>query len=117
MSRFPTTEAESFLHTFLAFFSREFAHFDDVYVHGVRVASFGRGGEGVVGLMGGLGVSFGDFLGAFPLGLEGDGLLVPVFDGRGDCVHGHDSAHEGQGILAEKYPIRTFWSVMLASAE
>ena len=95
MSGFPTTEAESFLHAFLTFFSCEFAYFDDVYVHGVGVASFGRGGEGVVGLMGGFRVSFGDFFGAFPLGLERDGFLVPVFNGRGDSVHGHDSAHEG----------------------
>ena len=50
MSGFPTTEAESFLHTFLTFFGCEFAYFDDVYVHGVGVASFGRGGEGVVGV-------------------------------------------------------------------
>ena len=95
MSWFSTTEAESFLHAFLTFFSREFAYFDDVYVHGVGVASFGRSGEGVVGLMSGLRVSFGDFLGAFPLGLERDGFPVPVFNGRGDSVLGHDSAHEG----------------------
>ena len=45
--------------------------------------------------MGGFRVSFGDFLGAFPLGLERDGFFVPVLDGGGDRVHGHDSAHEG----------------------
>ena len=95
MPGFPATEAESFLHAFLTFFCRKFAYFDDVYVHGVRVASFGRGGEGVVGLMCVFRVLFGDFLGAFPLGLERDGFLVPVFDGRGDSVHGHDLAHEG----------------------
>ena len=96
MPGFPTTEAKSFLHTSLSFFGREFPHFDDVYIHGVRVASFGRGGERVVGLMGGFGVSFGDFLGAFPLSLERDGFLVPVLDGRGDSIHGHDSVHEGE---------------------
>ena len=95
MSGFPTTETESFLHAFLAFFCRKFSYFDDVYVHGVRVTGLGGGGEGMVGLMGGFRVSFGDFFGTFPLGLEGNGLFVPVIDGGGDCVHGHDSAHEG----------------------
>ena len=90
-------EAESFLHAFLTFFSREFPYFDDIYIHGVGVMSFGRGGEGVVRLMGGFGVSFGDLFCAFPLGLERDGFLVPVFDGGGDSVHGHDSTHEGGG--------------------
>ena len=51
-------------------------------------------GEGVVGLVGGLGVSFGDVISSFPLGLEGDGLLVPFIDGGRDGVHGHDSVHE-----------------------
>ena len=95
MSGLSATEAESFLHAFLAFFSCEFPHLDDIYVHGVGIMSFGGGGEGVVGLMGGFRVSFGDFFGAFPLGLERDGLLIPVFDGGRDCVHEHDSAHEG----------------------
>ena len=95
MPGFSTTEAESFLHAFLSFFGREFAYFDDVYVHGVGVANFGRGGEGMVRLMGRFRVSLGDFFGAFPLGLEGDGFLVPILDSGRDCVHGHDSAHEG----------------------
>ena len=34
-------------------------------------------------------------VGAFPLGLEGNSLLVPVIDGEGDCVHGQDLGHEG----------------------
>ena len=49
----------------------------------------------MVGLVGGFGVSFGDFFGAFPLGLEGDSLFVPIIDGGGNSVHRHDSAHEG----------------------
>ena len=48
----------------------------------------------MVGLMGGLGVSFGNVVSPLPLGLESDGLLVPFIDGRGDGVHGHDAAHE-----------------------
>ena len=95
VSRLPTVEAKSFLHAFLAFFSSKFSDFDNVYVHSVRVMSFGGGGEGVVGLMSGFRVSFEDFFGMFPLGLEGDGFLVPVIDGRGDGVHRHDSVHEG----------------------
>ena len=95
MSGLSATKAESFLHAFLAFLSREFPYFDNIYVHGIGVTSFGGGGKGVVGLMGRFRVSFGDFFSAFPLGLERDGLFVPVIDGRGDSVHGHDSAHEG----------------------
>ena len=97
MSGLSTTKAEPFLHAFLAFFSREFSYFDDIYIHGVGVTSFSGGGEGMVGLMGGFGVSFGDFFGMLPLGLERNGLCIPVFDGGGDRVHGHDSPHEGGG--------------------
>ena len=97
MSRLSTAEAESFLHAFLVFLGREFSYFDDIYVHGVGVTSFSGGGEGVVGLMSGFGVSFGNLFGPFPLGLEGDGLLVPIIDGGRDGVHGHDLAHKGRG--------------------
>ena len=48
----------------------------------------------MVGLMGGSGVSLGNVVGALPLGLESDSLLVPFVDGRGDSVHRHDAAHE-----------------------
>ena len=40
----------------------------------------------------------------FPLGLEGNGLLVPVIDGGGDSVHGHDLAHEGRGDANGEIP-------------
>ena len=70
MSRLSATEAESFLHALLVFFGREFPYFDDIYVHGVGITSFGGGGERVVGLVGGLRVSFGDFFSTLPLGLE-----------------------------------------------
>ena len=56
-----------------------------------------EGGEGLVGLVGRFGVSFGDFIGTFPLGLKEDGLLIPIVDGGRDSVHRHDSAHEGRG--------------------
>ena len=88
-------EAESFLHALLTFFGHEFSYFHDIYVHGVGVTSFGGGGEGMVRLMGGFGVSFGDFFSTLPLGLEGNGLFIPVVDGGWDRVHEHDSAHEG----------------------
>jgi len=42
-------------------------------------------------------VSPSDFVGAIPLGLEVNGLLVPVLDGGRNGIHGHDSAHEGGG--------------------
>ena len=86
MSRLPAAEAESLLNAFLAFFSREFADFDDVDIHGIRVSSFGGGREGLVRLVGGFGVLLGDFVGALPLGLGGDGLLIPIVDGRGGSV-------------------------------
>ena len=96
MSGLPTAEAKPLLHTLLAFFSGKFPDFDNVHIHGVGVVSFGGGGEGMVGLMGGFRVLLGDFFGALPLGLEGNGLFVPVVNGGGDRVHGHDSAHEGR---------------------
>ena len=40
-----------------------------------------------------LGVPPGDVVGMFPQGLEGNGLLIPVVDGGGDGIHGHDVAH------------------------
>jgi len=40
-------------------------------------------------------VSSSDFISAIPLGLEMNGLFVPVVDGGGDGVHRHDMAHEG----------------------
>ena len=97
VSRLLAVEAKSLLHAFLAFFSGKSPNFDYVYIHGVRITSFGRGGEGVVGLMSGFRVPFGDFFSMLPLGLEGNGLLVPVVNGGGDSVHGHDSAHERRG--------------------
>ena len=97
MSGLPTMEAKPFLHAFPAFFSCKLSYLDNVYVHGTGVTSFGGGGEGVVGLVSGFRVPFGDFFGTFPLGLEGNGFLVPVIDSGRDSVHGHDSAHERRG--------------------
>ena len=96
MSGLSAAEAESLFYAFLTLFGGEFANFDNINIHGVRVSNFGGSGEGLVGLMSGFGVSFRDFIGVLPLGLEGDDLLVPVVDGGGDCVHGHDLAHEGR---------------------
>ena len=95
MSGLLATEAESFLHTLLVFFSREFSYFDDIHVHGVRVLGFGGIGEGLVRLMSGFRVPLGNFIGAFPLGLEGNGLFTPVINGSRDGVHGHNATHEG----------------------
>ena len=97
MSRLSASETESFLHTLLAFFGGEFADFDNIDIHGVRVSSFGGGGEGLVCLVSGFGVSFGDLISALPLGLEEDGLLILVIDSRGDGVHRHDLTHKGRG--------------------
>ena len=50
----------------------------------------------MVGLVRGFRVSFGNVICSFPLGLEGDGLLIPLVDGGGNGVHRHDSAHQGR---------------------
>ena len=95
MSGLSATEALSFLHTLLAFFSPKYSYFDDGHVHGIRVSGFGGIGEGLVRLMNGFRVLLGNFIGAFPLGLEGNGLFIPVIDGSRDSVHGHNATHEG----------------------
>ena len=88
-------EAKSLFYALFVFFSSEFADFDDADIHGVRGLSFSGSEEGLIGLMSGFGVLLGDFISMLPLGLEGDGLLIPIVNGGGDCVHRHDSAHEG----------------------
>ena len=53
MSRFAAVKTKSFLDTFLLLLGGEFADFDNVDVYGTRVSGFGRGREGLVGLVGG----------------------------------------------------------------
>ena len=96
VSGFSVAEAESFLYAFLSFFGSELANLENINIHGVGILSFGGGGEGLVGLVSGFGVSFGDFVSVLPLGLEGDGFLIPIIDGRRDSVHRHDLVHEGR---------------------
>ena len=95
MSRFSASKTKSFLHAFLPFFGSELSDFDDVYVHGIGVLGFDGSGEGMVGLMSRFGVSFGNFISTLSLGLERNGLFIPVVDGRGNSIHRHDLAHEG----------------------
>ena len=66
---------------------------------GLGILKWG-GGEHLV-RVGWFDVSSGDFVSAIPLGLEMNGLFVPVLDGGRNGVHGHDTAHEGGG-----YPSR-----------
>ena len=58
----------------------------------------------MVGLMGGPGVSLGNVVGSFPLGLESDSLFVPFIDSGGDGVHRHDSSHEWGGNSGREVP-------------
>lgn len=51
----------------------------------------------MIGLAGEMDITFGNIVSTFPLGLEEDGLYVPVIDGGGDCVHGHDLPHKRRG--------------------
>ena len=50
------------------------------------------------------GVLLRDFISMFPLGLEGDGFLIPVVGGGGNNVHGQ----RGGGMPAKKYLMKTF---------
>ena len=98
MTGFPTTEAEFLFNAAFAFLRGKLGDFDGIDDHGVGIVCLGVGGvgEGVVGLMRGSRVSLGDVVSLLPLGLEGDGFLVPFIDGGGDSVHGHDAAHQGR---------------------
>ena len=96
VSGFLAAEAEFLLDATSAFFRGELRDFDGVDDHGVGVMGFGiHGIGGVVGLVGGFRVSFGDIISSFPLDLEGNGLLIPVVDGGGNGIHRHDAAYQG----------------------
>ena len=96
MAGFSAAEAEFLLNAALAFFWGKLGDFDSINDHGVGVVGLDVGGvrEGVVVLVGGFGVSFGDVVSSLPLSLEGNCFLVPFVDGGGDGVHGHDATHE-----------------------
>ena len=83
MSRFVAVEAKSFLDAFLVFLGGEFSDLDNINVHGIRISGFGRSVEGLIRLVGRFDVLLGNFIGTLPLGLEGDGFLVPVMLGPG----------------------------------
>ena len=95
MSRFLAAEAKSFLNALLAFVRSKLANFDNIKIHSIRVTGLGGSREGLVELASGFGVPLGDFIRTFSLGLEGDGFLIPIVNGGGDSVHGHNVAHEG----------------------
>ena len=98
MTRLSAVEAKFLLNASFAFFWGKFGDFNSVDDHGIRVVGFGIGGvgEGVVGLVRRLRVSSGNIIGSLPLGLEGNGFLVPVVNGGGNGVHGHNAAHQGR---------------------
>ena len=89
MTGFSAAEAEFLLNASFAFFWGKLIDFDGIDDHSVRVMGFGiRGvGEEMVGLVGGFHVPFGNVICSLPLSLEGDGFLVPFFDGGGDSIH------------------------------
>jgi len=95
--RFPAAEAESFFLAAFSLFRGELRDFDCINIHCIGVTRFrGGGGERLI-RVGWFDVSSSDFVSAIPLGLEMNGLLVPVADGGGDGVHGHDMSHERRG--------------------
>ena len=98
MAGFSATEAELLFNASFAFFRGKLRDSDGVDDHSVGVVGFGIRGvrEGVVGLVGGFGVPFGDVVSSLPLSLEGDGFLAPFVNGGGDGVHRHDAAHQGR---------------------
>ena len=97
MARFLAEKAKFLLNAMFAFFRGKLGDFDGIYDHGVGVVGFsGQGiGERVVGLVGGFRVPLGDVISSLPLGLEGDSFLVPIINGGGYGIHGHDAAHQG----------------------
>ena len=117
MFGFVAVEAKPFLYAFLVFLRGEFADFDNVNVHSIRVMGLGRSCEGLVRLVSRFGVLLGDLIGMFPSGLEKDGFFVPIVDGSRNGVHGHDVAHGRKGMWVEKYLMRTFWLEMLVRDE
>jgi len=79
------------------FFGGEFGDFDGVYIHCIGVMGFrGRRGEHLI-RVGWFNVLPSNFIGAIPLSLEVNSLFVPVADGSGNGVHGHDTAHQRGG--------------------
>ena len=98
MTGFSAPEAELLFDASFAFFRGKLRDSDSINDHGVKVVGFGVGrvGEGVVVLVRGLRISFGDVVRSLPLGLEGNSFLVPFVNGGRDSVHGHDAAHQGQ---------------------
>jgi len=97
VTRFSATEAESFFLAAFLLFRGKLRDFDCVNVHCVGVTGFRRGGGEHLIRVGWFDVSPGDFIGTIPLGLEINGLFVPVVNVGGDGGHGHDTAHEGRG--------------------
>ena len=96
MTRFSAVEAEFLFNASFVFFRGKLGDFDGIDDHGIRVVGLGIGGvgEGVISLVRRFRVPSGDVVSSLPLGLEGDGFLVPFVDGSGDGVHGHDAAHQ-----------------------
>jgi len=90
----PALKTESVVLAMFAFFIRDFWDLDGIYVHYVGVLCFQGGGRGeqLVQVRGFL-VSCGNFIGMFPLNLEMNCLLVPIFDSGGNGVHEHDTVH------------------------
>ena len=86
------------------FFRSEFANFNDVYVHGVGIMSrsgnIARGGvrgSGFAFKVRGLSSPVGNFVSAFPLGLEFEYSVIPSIYVSGNGIHGIDSSHQESG--------------------
>ena len=94
------TLTSAFLLAACSFFGSVFANFNGIYLHGIGIMSRsgniarGRvGGNRFASEVRGLLSLVGDFISAFPLGLEFEHLVVPSINVGGNGIHGVDSSH------------------------
>ena len=97
MAYFSAMETEDFLIVF-SFFRSEFPNTDNVDVHYIRVLGFwGIRSKGLIGVLSGALVPFGNLFSLFPLSLQVNVFKVPFMDCDWYHVHQRDLLHERRG--------------------